>query len=247
MTVRYDLLKYSLRRATRTVSAAMLLVGIANSSGLAYAQGAAQAPPDNASPANAQPASSAPIPASVLTITKHAEGVYSAANARRWREASQQYSLLKAAVAKLPADVPAGNDYAANLVNSTQGVKNFLDIRDRWGTMGAANTVTIAAANLSTLYRRPFPVEIDLVEAFGREMQLGARARKIGIARAAALKISQTWEKLRPKLTDHKAATEAQRWDTLVSKIEHASTYDAYSRYAQAIMQRARYLEKLFS
>ena len=125
-------------------------------------------------------------------------------------------------------------------------LEKSIPVKDQLVTMRDANRVTLLAANLSKPFNPPVPVQVTLLDYYGRQLEIGAAANDITQLKQTASNISGNWNALRPVIESHGGSAEAQKFDHLVARVETAKSVNEYSSLATPLLNQVDNLEKVF-
>jgi hypothetical protein len=187
----------------------------------------------------------ASVPTSLANAGEYGENVYDYAKANDWKNAEVKLAALKDAVKNVSTEVK-DQSAAVNLLDTNvTTLSRAVTAKDRQTTMREANQVTLDVANISTAYKLSTPVEVTELDYYGRELEVWAQAQDANKLQETARDMRQTWDSLRPSIETH-SATEAKKFDTLVTRVESAKTPADYARVATSVLDEVDNLEKLF-
>jgi hypothetical protein len=199
-----------------------------------------------AKPAAASPVDTvASVPVSLANAGEWGENVYDYAKANDWKSADVKLAALKGAVKNVSTEVKSQSTAVNRLDTNVTALDRVVTAKDRQATMREANQVTLNVANMSTAYKLSVPVEVTKLDYYGRELEVWAQAKDANKLEATARDMRQTWDSLRPSIGTH-SATEAKKFDALVSRVESAKTPADYARVATPVLDEVDNLEKLF-
>lgn len=174
------------------------------------------------------------------------ENVYDAAKAGDWKAASAKTAGLEKAAQALP---PRWKEMANQfrLASSLGRLRSSVQAHRKWEAMHEANRVTLFAARLSRGTAPRVPVEVTLLDVYGRELEVGAmRGDRASLARAQC-DLAVTWAQIRPSIEQRGGAKQATTFGALLAQVEKAQTPAQLARLAIPILDEVDNLEKVFT
>jgi len=189
-----------------------------------------------------------PVPAAVVALGEHGEDLYDAVNAGRWPKAQALLDSARSAARSLPA---SSSGLAATAQGELPGVLDSLAqaiaSKQQARALALANRVTYMATELTRPYAQAVPVEVQLLDYYGRELELGASAKDQARITQAATDIQRTWSAVKPAVEQHGGQKQATHTDALVTKIIAAQTPAEAGRLARSFLDEVDDLEKVFT
>jgi hypothetical protein len=184
------------------------------------------------------------VPASLMNAGEYAENIYDYAKANDWKQADARMGLLKAAVEKVRTD--ASNQKAAGeIYPNVAALDRAVTAKDRQGAMLAANQITRNVAEVTEEYKLIVPVEVVLLDYYGRELEIWAEAKDTSKLQATAREIRKTWDAVRPSIEAKKPAV-SKKFESLVAQVEAAKAPADYAKVAKPVLDEVDNLEKVF-
>ena len=119
--------------------------------------------------------------------------------------------------------------------------------RDKAAATREANLLTRLGAGLSRPLKPAVPVDMTMLDYYGRELEIWASARDAAKLRSTADAMGKTWRGRRPRVVARGGAAAASRFDALVKAAESATSVDEFSRLATPILDEVDNLEKVFA
>ncbi|HEY0321487.1 MAG TPA: hypothetical protein VGC66_11055 [Pyrinomonadaceae bacterium] len=199
-------------------------------------------PPASASPVNTMGES---VPTSLADAGEYGENVYDYAKANDWKNAEARLGTLNETLKKVRADVKSQGAAVDRLDGNVAALGRAVSTKDRQATMREANQVTLDVANMTTAYKLRVPVEVTMLDYYGRELEVWAQAKDANKLQATAREMRRTWDALRPSVQSRNAA-EAKKFEALVARVEAAQTPVDYERVAKPVLDEVDNLEKVF-
>lgn len=190
------------------------------------------------------PAATPTVPASAVPAEhpapgELAENLYDAARAGDWSTAGAKLDSLRGAVSPSPAD----SGVQSRLATLAQAIP----ARDEIRTMEASNALTRDFARASASGSR-VPVEVVMLDYYGRELQIGASEGNAGLPRLQRTSdsIRSAWEAVRPRVERRGGATESRRFSALIQQVRAAGTPAEYGALAIPVLDEVDRLEAVF-
>ena len=206
------------------------------------AGGAAAIPALATSPA----AADSVVPAAVDEVGTHGEDLYDAVTAGQWRAARAITDSLARSASRIAPDSRLAA-YRAQLSTLVDTLNRAVSAHDRATAAEAANRVTYLSARMTEPFRPATPTGVLLLDYYGREVDIWAARRDTTRLRATANDLERTWHALRPDIVAHGGAHQAARTDSLVNRIQRATTLAAYTRAAAPFLDEVDELEKVYT
>jgi hypothetical protein len=184
------------------------------------------------------------VPKSLVDAGEYAENIYDHAKANDWKNADAKIGLLKAAVEKVRTDV--NNQKAAGAIYpNVTALERAVTAKDRPAAMLAANQITRDVAETTTEYKVVVPVEVVLLDYYGRELEIWAEAKDTNKLQATAREMRRTWDAVRPAIEAKNPAV-AKKFEGLVTQVEAAKAPADYAKVAKPVLDEVDNLEKVF-
>lgn len=185
------------------------------------------------------------VPAYLEALGAHAENLYDMAKRNEWPKAASEYASLGEAARQMQATQPgpeAGTDLKAAIASLERSVR----VQDRLASMQEANQITRIAASLSRPFQPAVPVEVTLLDYFGRELEIWAMRKNGAKLRSTTREMQQTWAVLRPQVMSRAGETGVKKFDDLMSQIEGAKSPAQFGPLALAALDEVDNLEGVF-
>ncbi|GBE93808.1 hypothetical protein [Nostoc cycadae] len=179
-------------------------------------------------------------------IGEYSKTIYNLIKTNNWTEAKNHLSLLKALsdhlkTEKGKTDVNLAKlDSSITVLQSTVAAKNHQAMCD-------ANQVSAIADQLAMQLEPKMPLEVAMLDYYGRELEIWAADGNTARLKNVAGKIRETWEALRPSIQSHGGSPQLQKFDdTLIALVETASSPTEYSLLAAPVQGEVNNLRKVF-
>src|SRR5262245_38738305 len=180
----------------------------------------------------------------IILVGEIAEDVYDVLKAGNWHKADRKLVAMEDAARRLPGDVEPNQ--RKKLDASVAATAEAVHARQRLAAMREANEVTRIVAELTTPFEPRVPVEVALLDYYGRALEVGATASDMILLRTTAREIRETWAKVRPLVRARGKLDEVSRFDRLLGGIEAAASPSAYAHLAARELDEVDRLERVF-
>jgi hypothetical protein len=195
--------------------------------------------------ANAAVTTNQGAPPSLANAGEYGENVYDYAKVSDWKNSNVKLVALKDAVKNVRAEASNKGAAVDRLDGNVAALDRAVTARDRQSAMREANQVTLDVADMTAAYKLSVPVGVTKLDYYGRELEIWAQAKDANKLQATAREMRVTWNSLRPSIDAH-GATQAKKFDALVTQVESANTPADYARVATPVLNEVDNLEKLF-
>jgi hypothetical protein len=203
-----------------------------------------QAPAATSANAAASPVAADAPPAALVRLGESAEGLFDAASASQWQTATEQLQALNAAASELPR-LPKV-DLVAQLRSRIDDVTQSVTARNRVETMDFANGITRIVADLSAGFHTDVPIDIVMLDYYGRQLELGIATGRLATLTRAAAELRQQWNHIEPTIEQRGHAGEARRFTDIVVQLEGAQRPADFAAPARAELAAVDRLEAIF-
>ncbi len=230
-----------LERRIVGLAGAAALIGGMTGMGFGISRPAAMAATTTATNANQ-------VPISVSQVGEYGENIYDTAQANNWTQASAALISLKDAAKRLDNESRINeNPNEDQLDTAIAALDKSVPAKDQLATMRGANRVTLLAANLSKPFNPPVPVQVTLLDYYGRQLEIGAAANNMTQLKETAKDMRRTWNAVRPAVESHAGSAPAQQFDNLVARVEAAKSVNQYGSLGTPVLNQVDNLEKVFT
>lgn len=187
------------------------------------------------------------VPSSLTNAAEAGEGVYDAAHANNWAQAEDRFSALKSALSEIPK--ARHSDALANLERTIAGLDAELAARQQQAVMRDANEVTRLVAQLTLPYHPAVPVDVVMLDYYGRALEVWSAAKDMDKLTATKTAIRQTWDQLRPNVAahGHTGLTEARSFDRYIDLVWQAKSVADYANVAAPFLEEVDKVEQVFA
>lgn len=195
--------------------------------------------------AQAAPLQPREVPVPLATMGEDAENAYDAAKAADWKGAATKTRALEKAARALPPRWKAMSKQF-RLSMELQKLDAALQGHRKWAAMHAANRVTLLVAQLSRDFAPRVPVEVTLLDVYGRDLEIGALSDDRVYLAKAQRDLQTTWTQIRPAVVSHGGARQADIFGVVVARVQKARGTAPLRRLATPLLDEVDNLEKVF-
>jgi hypothetical protein len=195
--------------------------------------------------ARAASTAGATVPQSLVDAAEYGENVYDYAKAKEWKRADATLKSLLQAAEKMHIEVADQNTAKSHIDDANAALRKDIAAKDQQAAMRDANQITLDVANITAAYSPTVPVAVTKLDYYGRELEIWAQAGDIGKLKATVAAMRREWNALRPSVQSRRA-TEASRFEALVSQVEAATAPAEYARLATSLLDEVDNLEKVY-
>ena len=185
------------------------------------------------------------VPAELMNAGEYGENIYDFAKANDWKKADARIAALKEAAKKVRADVKNQSAGVDRLEADVAALDRAVTAKDRQAANVAANQITRDVAEMTRAYKVIVPVEVVLLDYYGRELEIWAEAKDASKLQATAREMRKTWDVVRPSIEAKNPAV-AKKFEGLVAQVEAAKAPAAYAKVAKPVLDEVDNLEKVF-
>lgn len=201
-----------------------------------------QAPAQPSGRSMPAPRARAAAATSIEAIGGHAEDLYDHGKLLDWRTSAIDADGLREAVASLGAG--GGKRLLQKQIMS---IDSAISRRDRRAVMHIANDLTRQAAEMMRPYSPRVPVEVTLLDFYGRELEMAAAEEDLTRLQSSRGSIASIWSSLRSTIAARGGETTAVRFDSVIEKLTRAGTAEEFGATATPILDEVDALENVFA
>jgi hypothetical protein len=187
------------------------------------------------------------VPPSLEAVGEDGEEIYDLVQAKKWSKAQSRLRSLDKSMKAVRAEVKDAEVEKDRLASTITDLKKAIVARDRIESLMKANRVTLVAANMTVPYHPAVPVEVSLLDYYGRELQIWTELKNEDQDKEIATNVAGIWKSLRPKVVAAGGSKEAERFDGLVDELGKATALDAFKALATRLLDEVDRLEKVFT
>jgi hypothetical protein len=184
-------------------------------------------------------------PAALMNAGEYGENIYDYAKANDWKKADTKLAALKDAAKKVRADVKNQSKSVDRFGADAAALDGAVTEKNRHAAMVAANQITRDVAEMTAAYKVIVPVEVVMLDYYGRELEIWAEAKDAGKLQATASEMRKTWNAVRPSIVAKNPAV-AKKFEGLVAQVEAAKAPADYAKVAKPVLDEVDNLEKVF-
>lgn len=187
------------------------------------------------------------VPVSLNDIGKYGENLYDMAKVNDWTKATANLTSLQDAARRLRTDLKGGSTQVAQLNTTIATLNKAVAAKDHQAAMLNSNQVTLIAAKMTAQFEPKVPVEVTLLDYYGRELEIWAATGNTAKLKTTAVEMRRTWSALRPSVQAHRGSAQAQQFDNLLARVEAAKSPAEYGSLATPVLNAVDNLEKVFT
>jgi hypothetical protein len=184
------------------------------------------------------------VPVSLSKVGESSESIYDTAKAGDWTKASAHLAPLRTATQQLRTDTKGVK--TPQLDKSITALNKAIVMKNRQAAMHEANQVTLIAAKLTRQFEPKVPVEITLLDYYGRELEIWSAAGNAAKLKTTASDLRQTWNVVCPSVQKYGGKDQVQQFSTLLARVDSAKTPSDYGRLATPVLDAVDHLEQVF-
>ncbi|MEH1965277.1 hypothetical protein [Nostoc sp.] len=187
------------------------------------------------------------VPTSLGQVGEYGESVYDMAKANDWTKATANLTFLENAAKSLRTEIKGKNKTGlVQLDAKIAALKGTVTDKNRISAMRDANQVTLIAANITKEFEPKVPVEVTLLDYYGRELEIWSITGNTSQLKTTASEMRRTWNAVRPSILARGGTTQVQKFDGLVASVEAAKLSRDYAHLATPVLDEVDNLEKVF-
>ncbi len=188
-----------------------------------------------------------PVPKSLFNVSEDSEDLYDQAYAANWNEASTALAKISGDNATLRKTEPSLGKRSAGVATLAVAVKRDIAAKDRPAALRDINQMTRLTIEMGAAYAAPIPVEVSLLDYYGRELQVWAIAGNKAQLQSTLSALQTTWQRVRPQVVARPNGAQAARsFDAMVSRAKSAHSPAGVSQVAAPLLEEVDRLENVF-
>lgn len=187
------------------------------------------------------------VPVTLSKIGGDGEDLYDQAKARQWPQMAAKMTDLKQRMPQLPTDLGGATENQIKLNASVVALEKSIAQKDKLGAMRVGNQITRLAADMSRPYKPAVPVEVTLLDYYGRELELGVLSKDPTSLTATVTQMRETWTTLRPVVVAHGGRVQANKFDLLMARAAATHSPTDFASIAATALNQVDGLEKVFT
>lgn len=175
-----------------------------------------------------------------------AKSIYSLVKTDNWPEAREQVSSLQSIAQSLPAHPAFTRQEIAKLNSWIIPLENLVAVKQPLA-MDTANQLAMVATQLTIQPHSRLPVEVSMLDYYGRELEIWSTRGNPVKLKAIANKITQIWHDLRPAMQAERSSIQIQPLeDTLVALLDEANSPAEYKLLSAPLLAEVNQLQAVF-
>ncbi len=187
------------------------------------------------------------VPKSLFNVGEDSEDLYDQAFAPNWTKASAALAKISRDNAILLKTEPALKKRSAGVAALAVAVKRDIAAKDRPAALRDINQMTRLTIEMGAAYAGPIPVEVSLLDYYGRELQLWAVAGNKAQLQHTLSALQTTWQRVRPQVVARpNGAKVARSFDAMVARAKAAQSPASVSKVAAPLLEEVDRLENVF-
>ncbi|WP_234711195.1 hypothetical protein [Nostoc punctiforme] len=169
------------------------------------------------------------------------------AKANDWTKATANLTSLQNAAKSLRTEIKGKNKTElVQLDAKIAALKGAVTDKNRISAMRDANQVTLISANITKEFEPKVPVEVTLLDYYGRDLEIWSITGNTSQLKTTASEMRRTWNAVRPSILARGGTTQVQKFDGLVASVEAAKLSRDYAHLATPVLDEVDNLEKVF-
>ena len=201
---------------------------------------------------NTAPRPMAPVykfqqPKALFNVSEDSEDLYDQAFASNWTKASAALAVISRDDAVLIKTQPSLKKRSDGVAALTVAVKRDIAAKDRAAALRDINQMTRLTIEMGAAYSAPIPVEVSLLDYYGRELQVWAIAGDKAHLQSTLGALQTTWRKVRPQVVARRGGDKAARsFDAMVGRAKSAQFPANVAKVAALLLEEVDLLENVF-
>ncbi|MEO9124247.1 MAG: hypothetical protein ABI262_06045 [Microcoleus sp.] len=184
------------------------------------------------------------VPKSLTDVGNYGETAYDMAKVSDWNKTAANLRLLQQAAGKLPSEIKP--DLTVRLNAAIADLSRSITTKNQSTALRQANQVTLIAANMTEQFQHKVPVQVTLLDYYGREFEIWSANGNAAQLKTTSAEFNQTWQALRPTVLARNS-NEAKTFDAIVAQTQTAKSPADYGRLATPVLNAVDNLEKVFN
>jgi hypothetical protein len=186
------------------------------------------------------------VPQAVESLGNSAEDAYDQAKLGNWARALDAVDSLRASADRL---TPASGESTPSVTDvraSVDALARSVTAHDRPSALREANGLTALGARLSQSYHPQVPVDVTMLDYYGRELEIWSSANDLPRLHATAAALRSSWDAVHPAVIARGGTAESAQFEALVQRVEVARTAAAFGATATPVLDAVDVLEAVF-
>ncbi|MEC4814697.1 MAG: hypothetical protein SAK29_15670, partial [Scytonema sp. PMC 1069.18] len=178
------------------------------------------------------------FPVSLGKVSQYSRTVYNTAKNKDWDDTTTNVFLLEKAVKSLGREVKDNKTEVARLNFKIELLKIAMMARNGPSVMHDINQVFLITDRMSVQFQPKIPVDVLLLEYYGRELEIWAPTGNKAWLHKTAKNMGHTWKTARPYVVASGGTAQARNFDSLVNRVEVASSASEYESLATSVLNK---------
>lgn len=187
------------------------------------------------------------VPKALFNVSEDSEDLYDQAYASNWNKASAALAKISRDTATLRKTEPSLGKRSDGVAALTVAAKRDIAAKDRPAALRNINQMTRLTIEMSAAYSEPIPVEVSLLDYYGRELQVWAISGNKAHLQSTLSALQTTWQRVRPQVVARPNGAEAARsFDAMVTRAKTAQFPAGITQIAAPLLEEVDRLENVF-
>lgn len=180
----------------------------------------------------------------LMAMGEHAEDLYDQVGSGDWTAAGGAIAALRRDAARtIPAD---GSVAAMQSTAALERLRRAVETRNADSARIESNRMTAVAARMMIPFNPSIPVDVTLLDYFGREIELRSAMDDEAGMRAAGDSMEVTWRRVKPVVVSHGGTAQAARFDSLMTRFRGEPSASSMGALAAPMLEQVDGLETVF-
>ena len=187
-------------------------------------------------------------PKALFNVSEDSEDLYDQAFASNWTKARAALAVISRDDAVLIKTQPSLKKRSDGVAALAVAVKRDIAAKDRPAALRDINQMTRLTIEMGAAYTAPIPVEVSLLDYYGRELQVWAIAGDKTQLQHTLGALQATWSKVRPQVVARRGGAKAARsFDAMVGRAKSAQSPASVAKVAAPLLEEVDRLENVFA
>ena len=188
------------------------------------------------------------VPKSLFNVSEDSEDLYDQAYASNWTKSRAALAKISGDNATLLKTEPSLGKRSDGVAALSVAVKRDIAAKDRPAALRDINQMTRLTIEMGAAYAAPIPVEVSLLDYYGRELQVWAIAGDKAHLNSTLGALDATWQRARPQVVARpRGIKAAQSFDATVARAKSAKSASATLQVAAPLLEEVDRLENVFA
>jgi hypothetical protein len=137
-------------------------------------------------------------------------------------------------------------DLVAQLRARIENLNQSVGAHNRVATMDFSNSITRLAADLSAKFQTEVPIDVVMLDYYGRQLELGIVTGRQSTLTQATADLRQQWDRIKPEIERRGHVDEVKRFTDIVVQLEGARRPADFTAPVAAELEAVDRLETIF-